>query len=109
MRPKPCRLQIANPITPLPFVRAVAFEEDVRVSFIPTATGEEVVWDRARVVMLTDLFLVCELMDGQEGDQGGMWLKFPPLAAKHLKVVDEPIGLGEGSGEYSASMRWGLC
>ncbi|KAG9001080.1 hypothetical protein FRB93_012460 [Tulasnella sp. JGI-2019a] len=91
MRPKPCKLQIARPLNPLPFVRSVRFEADVEISIAPKATGVEVLYERGHVVMLTDLFLVGEWMDGEM-----LSLCFPPLAARHLTIVDEPISLGEG-------------
>ncbi|KAG8859115.1 hypothetical protein FRB96_004685 [Tulasnella sp. 330] len=99
MRPKPCKLQIARPLNALPFVRSVRFEADVEISISPKATGVEVVYERGHVVMLTDLFLVGEWMDGvmdqEEGDDM-LSLCFPPLAARHLTIVDEPVSLGEG-------------
>ena len=48
---------------------------------------------RAHIFLLTDLFLVCERMTTAErAEKGGngadMWLLYPPLAGKHLRVTD---------------------
>ena len=72
---------------------------DVLLSFTPKSTGTEMVIPRGHVFILTDLLLVCERMTPQERDRGGpdgpdMWLTFPPLAGKHLRV--DPL---EGSGK----------
>lgn len=48
------------------------------------------------VFVLTDLFLVCERMTPEEKvsmDGRDMWLSYPPLAGKHLRVQEVP---GEG-------------
>ncbi|KAG8983207.1 hypothetical protein FRB90_006222, partial [Tulasnella sp. 427] len=90
MKPKPCKLQLAQPINPLPFDRVIKFEADVIVNFTPKATGEEVVYEKAHIVMLTDLFLVCEWIMEEGRDAPTLFLCFPPLAARHLRVVDEP-------------------
>lgn len=102
MKPKPCKLQLAQPINPLPFDRIIKFEADVIISFTPKATGEEAVYERAHIVMLTDLFLVCEWTMEEGRDTPTLFLCFPPLAARHLKVLDEPMDLGELSRAFLA-------
>lgn len=98
MKPKPCKLQMSkpNPAAPLSFVRAIRFEADVVISFVPKSTESEVVYKTGYMVMLTDLFLICERMgrgavSGNEEPSDGqdLWLCFPPLAARHLKVVED--------------------
>lgn len=103
MKPKPCKLQLAQPVNPLPFDRIIKFEADVIVSFTPRATGEEVVYEKAHIVMLTDLFLVCEWAMEEGRDSPTLFLCFPPLAARHLKVVDEPVDLGDPSRRFERS------
>ncbi|KAG8906619.1 hypothetical protein FRB99_006489 [Tulasnella sp. 403] len=89
MTPKPCKLQIANPANPLPFIRSVKFEVDVEVAIVPRATGQEVVYPRAHIIMLTDLCLVCEWMEAVTPNESTtLWLRFPPLAARLLTVED---------------------
>lgn len=64
------------------------------IHFTPLATGQEIVFRRAHIFLLTDLFLVCERMSpSQLAERGGnskadMWLLYPPLAGKHLRVTD---------------------
>lgn len=91
MKPKKCQLRI-NPPT-LPFKRGMRRSADAIITFTPSCTGQEVVWRRAHIFLLTDLFLMCERMAPGEkaaanSDPDGMWLLFPPLAGKHLKVTD---------------------
>lgn len=62
------------------------------ISFTPRATGVEFVKERGHVFLLTDLMLVCEKMTPKEmeafgGDGADMWLSYPPLAGKHLRVA----------------------
>ncbi|PCH33767.1 hypothetical protein WOLCODRAFT_86998 [Wolfiporia cocos MD-104 SS10] len=90
MRLKQVRLRMA-PSTLL-YTREVRFSADVVIKLTPTSTGVEVVQDRGHVYILTDLLLICEKMTQQErGPQraGGpdMWLLYPPLAGKHLRVA----------------------
>ncbi|GBE78232.1 hypothetical protein SCP_0111150 [Sparassis crispa] len=98
MQPKQVRLQMAPPT--LHYSREVRFSADVVVSVTPRATGAEVVHRRGHVFILTDLLLVCERMTSQERVQNGrdgadMWLLYPPLAGKHLRVV--PISSSDTS------------
>ena len=51
----------------------------------------EVVHRQGHIFVLTDLFLICEWMSpddrGRYGGQGAdLWLCYPPLAAKHLRL-----------------------
>ncbi|KZW00675.1 hypothetical protein EXIGLDRAFT_710990 [Exidia glandulosa HHB12029] len=92
MQPKAVRLQMNPP--GLSFSRALRTATDVQIIFTPRSTGQEVVQPSGHVFVLTDLFLVCERIAPEErpGGEGGpdMWLSYPPLAGKHLKVVELP-------------------
>ena len=57
------------------------------------------VHSRGHIYLLTDLFLVCERMTEEErqvansqpdGQDFDMWLLYPPLAGKHLRVSESP-------------------
>lgn len=82
----------------LPFTRQLRRSSDVVLSFFPLSDPEhrEIVIRRAYVFLLTDLFLVCERMTPEErsenagpgGEGPDMWLLYPPLAGKHLRVVE---------------------
>ncbi|KAK4048281.1 hypothetical protein OIO90_005900 [Microbotryomycetes sp. JL221] len=100
MTPKKCKLQIAPP--GLNFIRQIRKSTDVSISFVPSSDTQrqQVVYRHAHIILLTDLFLVCQHMSNEErqrqqqqqtnhsfGEDGpDMWLMFPPLAGKHLKV-----------------------
>lgn len=97
MKPKVVRLQITPP--QLTFTRELRFSTDVRITITPRATGTEVVHHRGHMFLLSDLFLVCERMtdeeramerrrEGGEGDEVDMWLLYPPLAGKVLRVAE---------------------
>ncbi|PWY99769.1 hypothetical protein BCV70DRAFT_145112, partial [Testicularia cyperi] len=93
MKPKKCQLQIHPPN--LPFTRALRKSQDVMIHFTPSSGGEEISIRRAHMFLLTDLFLVCERMTPSEqaersrnGVGPDMWLLYPPLAGKHLRVAD---------------------
>jgi hypothetical protein len=64
---------------------------DTNVRFVPRSTGVEINHPDSRVFILSDLFLLCEKMSPGEKsiDTPGadMWLLYPPLAGKHLKVA----------------------
>jgi hypothetical protein len=64
---------------------------DVAVRFVPRSTGVEVNHLGGRVFILSDLFLLCEKMTPEEKSivtpGADMWLLYPPLAGKHLKVA----------------------
>ncbi|EMD42226.1 hypothetical protein CERSUDRAFT_110759 [Gelatoporia subvermispora B] len=89
MAPKSVRLQISPPN--LHYTRELRISADVIISLTPRSTGIEVVQDRGHLFILTDLLLICERMTPSERAQVGpggpdMWLLYPPLAGKHLKV-----------------------
>ncbi|CAO1617326.1 unnamed protein product [Sympodiomycopsis kandeliae] len=91
MQPKKCQLRI-NPPT-LPFQRGLRKSSDVVIDYVPLSTGQECIWRRGHIFLLTDLFLICDRMTPAERSQrnlgpDGMWLLFPPLAGKHLKVSE---------------------
>ena len=93
MTPKAVRLQIFPPN--LPFQRDIRIESDVTISFVPKSTGVEVIHPEGHVFLLTDLFLICERMSAEDLAQSGldgpdMWLCYPPLAGKVLRVSDVP-------------------
>lgn len=74
---------------------------DVVASVTPRATGVEVVHRQGHVFLLSDLFLVCERMTPEEraksGSEGAdMWLCYPPLAGKVLRVSEV-----SGQGSYT--------
>jgi hypothetical protein len=92
-----CKLQMNPPN--LPFKRTVRFSADCVVLFTPKAAGTEVVHRRAHIFLLTDLFLICEWMTPEEKanqppDGPDMWLRYPPLAGKHLITSDAGPGRG---------------
>jgi hypothetical protein len=70
---------------------------DTVVRFIPRSTGVEVNHPGGRLFILSDLFLLCEKMapgdKSTETPEADMWLLYPPLAGKHLKIAK--VG-GEG-------------
>ena len=99
-----CRLQIAPPT--LAFQREQRKAVDCVISFTPSSTRQEVIHQRAQIIILSDLFLMCEHMTASEkasmvqevlskyperaGDGSPfpeMWLCYPPLAGRHLSVV----------------------
>ncbi|KAJ6575203.1 hypothetical protein B0H19DRAFT_934307 [Mycena capillaripes] len=91
MRPKVVRLQMSPPT--LQFNREFRFSMDAVVRFTPRSTGVEVVHRQGHLFLLSDLFLVCERMSPEERNQNGsdgadMWLCYPPLAGKVLRVSE---------------------
>ncbi|KZT30490.1 hypothetical protein NEOLEDRAFT_1173909 [Neolentinus lepideus HHB14362 ss-1] len=89
MKPKQVRLQISPPA--LTYARELRFSGDVVITFIPRATGVEVVHPQGHIFLLTDLFLICERIAPEERaslDGADMWLCYPPLAGKHLRVAE---------------------
>ncbi|RDB29146.1 hypothetical protein Hypma_015433 [Hypsizygus marmoreus] len=93
MKPKVVRLQM-NPPT-LTFTREMRFSVDVVIRFTPQSTGVEVIHSRGHIFLLSDLFLICERMSPDEHSQSGsdgadMWLCYPPLSGKVLRVFDIP-------------------
>lgn len=82
------------------FTRELRSSIDVVIRFTPQATGMEVVHKLGHVFLLSDLFLVCERMTHEERDRLGregadMWLCYPPLAGKVLRVSE-----ASDSGQY---------
>lgn len=95
MKPKVVRLQMAPPS--LTFLREMRYSADVIIRLTPRATGEEVIHRQGHVFILSDLFLVCERMTVEEkenssGDGSDMWLLYPPLAGKVLRVSEAEQG-----------------
>ncbi|KAJ7631001.1 hypothetical protein FB45DRAFT_747624 [Roridomyces roridus] len=91
MKPKVVRLQMAPPT--LPFSREFRFSMDAVIRFTPRSTGVEVVHRQGHLFLLSDLFLVCERMSSEDRNQNGpdgsdMWLCYPPLAGKVLRVSE---------------------
>ncbi|KAI5474752.1 hypothetical protein MNV49_002508 [Pseudohyphozyma bogoriensis] len=102
MQPKKCKLQIAPPN--LPFTRHLRRSGEASFSFTPSsASTREVYFQHAYIFLLTDLFLICERMSpsdrndriNPDGSSPDMWLLYPPLAGKHLRV-----GEGRRDGEF---------
>lgn len=76
----------------LPYTRELRLSEDANIQFTPKSTNISVLHQRGHIFLLTDLFLVCEHMTPEEHSQRedtstDMWLCYPPLAAKHLRVA----------------------
>ena len=95
MKPKAVRLQMAPPT--LTFLREMKFTTDVKIRLTPHATGKEIIHRQGHVFILSDLFLVCERMTSEEQTQFGadgpdMWLLYPPLAGKVLRVSEADEG-----------------
>ncbi|KAF7320401.1 hypothetical protein MKEN_00824900 [Mycena kentingensis (nom. inval.)] len=91
MRPKVVRLQMSPPT--LHFTREFRFSMDAVIRFTPKSTGVEVVHRHGHLFLLSDLFLVCERMSPEERSKNGpdgadMWLCYPPLAGKVLRVSE---------------------
>ncbi|KAI0051674.1 hypothetical protein FA95DRAFT_1586995 [Auriscalpium vulgare] len=88
MQPKQVRLQI-NPAN-LPYVREVRMGVDVSIRLVPRSTGASVHHPQGRIFILSDLFLVAERMTPAQkisnSTEADMWLLYPPLAGKHLKL-----------------------
>lgn len=100
MKPKAVKLQISPP--QLTYTRSLRFSEDAVISFTPRSTGQDVVHHYGHIFLLSDLFLVAERMSNQEraqeeadlGERPGagpdMWLCYPPLSGKVLRVAEVP-------------------
>jgi hypothetical protein len=79
----------------LGYPRGIRQAGEVSLRFIPTSdpNGREVFIRRAYLILLTDLFLVCEPVAATERNEAtpgaDLWLLFPPLSGKHLRV--DPI------------------
>ncbi|KAF5377436.1 hypothetical protein D9615_005323 [Tricholomella constricta] len=93
MKPKAVRLQMAPPS--LTFTREMRLSTDVVIRFTPLSTGVEVVHTLGHIFLLSDLFLVSERMTPDDrsqhrSDGADMWLCYPPLAGKVLRVFELP-------------------
>ncbi|GAA6005954.1 uncharacterized protein JCM10292_005625 [Rhodotorula paludigena] len=104
MQPRKCKLQMQPPN--LPFSRQLRKAGDVAVSFVPSSDSSQrdVRHPRAMLILLTDLFLICQRISPSEAyhaNQPGadLWLLYPPLAGKHLRVRD-----GQASGELEVTI-----
>ncbi|KIM21537.1 hypothetical protein M408DRAFT_39181, partial [Serendipita vermifera MAFF 305830] len=89
MNPKQCRLQINPPN--LPFTRGIRIDTACIIYFTPRSTQQQIATTNAHIYILTDLFLVAERMSPEDREQmppdgPDMWLSYPPLAGKHLRV-----------------------
>lgn len=91
-----CRLQI-QPAS-LPFRRELRFAADAHMSFTPSSDPEQrtVTHPRAHILLLTDLFLVCERITPQDAastaaNGADFWLVYPPLAGKHVRVTHQDL------------------
>jgi len=96
MTPKVVRLQMSPPS--LTFLREMRFSADVVIRLTPRATGEDVIHRQGHIYILSDLLLVCERMTAAEKAKAGidgpdMWLLYPPLAGKVLRVFESDQGL----------------
>ncbi|KAL0951069.1 hypothetical protein HGRIS_007807 [Hohenbuehelia grisea] len=103
MKPKVVRLQMSPPS--LTFTREMRFSIDVVVRFTPRSTKTEVVHHQGHLFLLSDLFLICERMTTDEKIQNNgadMWLCYPPLAGKVLRVSEVP---GQDNALQVAIMR----
>lgn len=91
----------------LAYTRGLRSSHDGMVYFTPTCNGQPVVHRRAHIIVLTDLFLITDRMEasekankaqevaraqpsrvGEGGPMPEMWLAYPPLAGKHLQVME---------------------
>jgi hypothetical protein len=80
---------------------------DVLIRFTPRATGVEVIHHQGHIFLLSDLFLVCERISPEDRASVGhenadMWLCYPPLASKVLRVSEI---IGQGESEFSISCQ----
>ncbi|GAA5983766.1 hypothetical protein JCM10908_005916 [Rhodotorula pacifica] len=94
MQPRRCKLQIQP--GSLPFQRELRFSADADLSFTPTSdlSHRLVTHPRAHILILTDLFLVCERVapeDSSAANGADFWLVYPPLAGKHLRVSQQDL------------------
>ncbi|KAF8527975.1 hypothetical protein BU17DRAFT_38575 [Hysterangium stoloniferum] len=98
LKPKAVRLQM-NPSS-LTFTRTLRLSHDVEITFTPrSAPDSPQLHPLGHIFLLTDLFLVCERMtadekqaanSGADSQDYDMWLLYPPLAGKHLRVLEHP-------------------
>lgn len=84
----------------LPFTRLLRISQSVEIHFTPRAAPDAPrIHAQGHIFLLTDLFLICERMtpderiaanSGTDGKDYDMWLLYPPLAGKHLRVSECP-------------------
>ncbi|TFK30530.1 hypothetical protein FA15DRAFT_662501 [Coprinopsis marcescibilis] len=91
MNPKVVKLQMSPPS--LTFTREMRVSADVVIRFMPRAANQEVIHPQGHIFLLSDLFLVCERMSLEDQNQpvnegADMWLCYPPLAGKVLRVSE---------------------
>lgn len=77
----------------------IRVDTDCVIYFTPRSTGQQLATTNAHIYILTDLFLVCQHMEPEDkqlfgSDGPDMWLSYPPLAGKHLRVSDVQGGPG---------------
>ncbi|GAA6060094.1 hypothetical protein JCM10212_003502 [Sporobolomyces blumeae] len=88
MQPRKCKLQMQPPS--LTFTRRLRKAASVTIAFTPASdpSRRQVVHSNAYVILLTDLFLVCEWNPTGETSTAGQDLNllYPPLAGKHLRA-----------------------
>src|SRR5882757_8897455 len=97
------KLQISPPS--LTFTREMRTSLDVSIRFTPRATGVEVFHRHGHIFLLSDLFLVCERISPEDRTRLGhenadMWLCYPPLAGKVLRVSEVT---GQGGSDLGIS------
>lgn len=79
----------------LTYTREIRCSLDLVIRVTPRATGQEIVHRRGHIFLLSDLFLICERMSLEERATSGsngpdMWLCYPPLAGKVLRISEVP-------------------
>lgn len=87
LEPKHCRLQMAPPT--LPFQRQLRINDSVRLVLV--SNNREYVFERARLVLLTDLLLVAEDMAPYAIAPAAqdVRLMFPPLSGRFVDMHDQ--------------------
>ncbi|GAA5862920.1 hypothetical protein JCM8547_003621 [Rhodosporidiobolus lusitaniae] len=97
MQPRKCKLQMQPPS--LPYIRRLRKASPVSLSFYPSCDPSRLVnHPRAFLILLTDLFLICErAVDAGPGQD--LWLVYPPLAGKHLTAEN-----GQQRGELEVTV-----
>ncbi|BGP16734.1 hypothetical protein JCM10213v2_004736 [Rhodosporidiobolus nylandii] len=86
MQPRKCKLQMQPPT--LPYRRQLRKASPCNLSFYPSCDPSRLVsHPHAFLILLTDLFLICERMSPSANSVDpaqDLWLAYPPLAGKHL-------------------------
>ena len=91
----------------LTFTRKMRTSLDVVIRLTPRTTGVEVVHRQGHIFLLSDLFLVCERISPEDRagvgrENADMWLCYPPLAGKVLRVSEI---IGQGQSEPTTSCQ----